>query len=197
MHDFHLNNNVNLWKLLRMTSVVEYQGDLRTRCVHLQSQSALLTDAPTDNQGKGEQFSPTDLLATSLASCMLTVMGIKAQQLHINMQGFTLSVTKIMAANPRRVSAIELTASIPETIQQLDTSTKEVLKKLEKVALLLKAYTRILKYQLNGASGLLELLQVMNHAAHRQSHDIIKIALNRLDTYHTNPFLNSIAPALS
>lgn len=112
-----------------MTSVVEYQGDLRTRCVHLQSQSALLTDAPTDNQGKGEQFSPTDLLASSLASCMLTVMGIKAQQLHINMQGFTLSVTKIMAANPRRVSAIELTASIPETIQQLDTSTKEVLKR--------------------------------------------------------------------
>ena len=112
-----------------MTSTVEYQGDLRTRCVHLQSQSSLLTDAPTDNQGKGEQFSPTDLLATSLASCMLTVMGIKAKQLAIPLEGFTFSVNKIMAANPRRVNAIELTASIPTSIHQLEPHSIEILKK--------------------------------------------------------------------
>ena len=112
-----------------MTSTVEYQGDLRTRCVHLQSQSSLLTDAPTDNQGKGEQFSPTDLLATSLASCMLTVMGIKAKQLAIPLEGFTFSVNKIMAANPRRVNAIELTASIPASIHQLEPHNIEILKK--------------------------------------------------------------------
>jgi putative redox protein len=63
-----------------MTSTVEYQGQLRTRCVHLQSESFIFTDAPVDNHGQGEQFSPTDLMATSLASCMLTVMGIKAKQ---------------------------------------------------------------------------------------------------------------------
>lgn len=112
-----------------MTSTVEYQGDLRTRCVHLQSQSSLLTDAPTDNQGKGEQFSPTDLLATSLASCMLTVMGIKAKQLAIPLEGFTFSVNKIMAANPRRVNAIELTATIPASLHQLEPHNIEILKK--------------------------------------------------------------------
>ncbi|MBM3412673.1 MAG: OsmC family protein, partial [Bacteroidetes bacterium] len=73
-----------------MTSVVEYQGELRTQAIHLQSQSLLITDAPTDNHGKGEKFSPTDLLATSLASCMLTVMGIKAQQMNIELKGLKL-----------------------------------------------------------------------------------------------------------
>ena len=69
-----------------MTSSVEYKGDLRTTCVHLQSGQQIITDAPTDNQGKGEAFSPTDLLATSLGSCMLTIMGITANRHQINLE---------------------------------------------------------------------------------------------------------------
>ncbi|HBB57901.1 MAG TPA: osmotically inducible protein OsmC, partial [Chitinophagaceae bacterium] len=86
-----------------MTSRVVYQGALRTTCTHLQSGSAIETDAPVDNQGKGERFSPTDLLATSLATCMLTVMGIKARDMEIDMTGLSISVQKNMLSDPRRV----------------------------------------------------------------------------------------------
>ncbi|MDP7608726.1 MAG: OsmC family protein, partial [Candidatus Marinimicrobia bacterium] len=89
-------------------STVEYKGDLRTEAVHLDSGKQIHTDAPKDNEGKGEAFSPTDLVATSLASCMITVMGIKAKQLGINMVGTTADVVKEMAADPRRISAIRI-----------------------------------------------------------------------------------------
>lgn len=90
------------------TSKVTYQGDLRTTAIHLQSNNEIITDAPTDNQGKGEAFSPTDLLATSLASCMLTIIGIKARDMDIDITGTFAEVTKIMAADPRRVSEIHV-----------------------------------------------------------------------------------------
>jgi len=89
-------------------STVEYKGDLRTEAVHLDSGEKIHTDAPKDNEGKGETFSPTDLVATSLASCMITVMGIKAKQHGINMVGTTADVVKEMAADPRRISAIRI-----------------------------------------------------------------------------------------
>ena len=89
-------------------STVEYKGDLRTEAVHLDSGERIHTDAPKDNEGKGETFSPTDLVATSLASCMITVMGIKAKQHGINMVGTTADVVKEMAADPRRISAIRI-----------------------------------------------------------------------------------------
>ena len=89
-------------------STVEYKGDLRTEAVHLDSGEQIHTDAPKDNEGKGEAFSPTDLVATSLASCMITVMGIKAKQHGINMVGTTADVVKEMAADPRRISAIRI-----------------------------------------------------------------------------------------
>jgi uncharacterized OsmC-like protein len=89
-------------------STVEYKGDLRTEAVHLDSGEQIHTDAPKDNEGKGETFSPTDLVATSLASCMMTVMGIKAKQHGINMVGTTADVVKEMAADPRRISAIRI-----------------------------------------------------------------------------------------
>lgn len=88
------------------TSKVTYQGGLRTSAIHLQSGKEIITDAPIDNQGKGEAFSPTDLLATSLASCMLTIMGIKARDIGLSIEGCSVDVTKIMTANPRRVSEI-------------------------------------------------------------------------------------------
>jgi len=91
------------------TSKVVYLGDLRTSSVHLQSGTEIITDAPTDNNGKGEAFSPTDMVANSLATCMLTVMGIKARDLGVDFSGSTAEVTKIMAAEPRRISEIHIT----------------------------------------------------------------------------------------
>lgn len=91
------------------TSKVVYLGDLRTSSVHLQSGTEIITDAPIDNNGKGEAFSPTDMVANSLATCMLTVMGIKARDLGVDFSGSTAEVTKIMAAEPRRISEIHIT----------------------------------------------------------------------------------------
>ncbi|RNL91048.1 OsmC family peroxiredoxin [Sinomicrobium pectinilyticum] len=96
-----------------MTSKVIYKGDLRTECEHLQSGNIFITDAPTDNNGKGEAFSPTDTVATALASCMLTVMGIKARELEVDLTGTTAEVTKTMAAGPRRISAIKVVFRFP------------------------------------------------------------------------------------
>jgi len=89
-----------------MTSKVTYLGNLRTESVHLKSGDSFITDAPLDNNGKGEAFSPTDTVATGLASCMLTVMGIKARDLDVDLSGSTAEVTKIMASSPRRISKI-------------------------------------------------------------------------------------------
>lgn len=111
-----------------MTSTVQYQGQLRTVCTHLQSNSIFETDAPTDNQGKGERFSPTDLLATSLAACMITVMGIKAQTMEIDLRDVKIEVLKIMKSDPRRVGGIELKFIIPEVLQELDLKSKTILR---------------------------------------------------------------------
>lgn len=101
-----------------MTSKVIYTGSLRTEAEHLKSGAKIITDAPTDNHGKGEAFSPTDSVATGLASCMLTVMGIKAEELKVNLKGTTAEVTKTMAANPRRISKVEIMINFPETYSE-------------------------------------------------------------------------------
>jgi len=111
-----------------MTSSVIYNGDLRTYCVHEQSSSSIETDAPTDNNGKGERFSPTDLMSTSLASCMLTVMGIKARSMDIELKGVEVGVKKLMKPDPRRVAGINLTFTFPQELQNLDEKSKQVLK---------------------------------------------------------------------
>ena len=91
-----------------------YRGELRTEARHLQSETTLVTDAPVDNQGKGESFSPTDLVATGLASCMLTIMGIVAERHGWDLTRATASATKVMAAEPvRRIARIEVTIRIP------------------------------------------------------------------------------------
>ncbi len=90
------------------TSNVIYLGQLRAKMTHNKSSSTVITDAPTDNQGKGEAFSPTDIVATALASCMLTIMGIKAQDKKWNIEGSSVQINKIMASNPRRIQKIEL-----------------------------------------------------------------------------------------
>jgi putative redox protein len=81
------------------TARVEYQGNLRTSAVHLKSNTRIITDAPTDNEGKGEAFSPTDLVATALASCMLTLMGIAAHAHSINLGKIAINVRKMMESN--------------------------------------------------------------------------------------------------
>jgi putative redox protein len=91
-----------------------YLGELRTEATHVQSQNELITDAPVDNQGRGEAFSPTDLLSASLGSCMLTIMGIQAKKHNINIDNTKCSITKIMAQNPRRVGEIQIRFQFPE-----------------------------------------------------------------------------------
>ena len=92
-----------------MTATVNYQGNLRTIMLHLQSGSKVITDAPLDNHGKGEAFSPTDLVATALASCMITIMGIKADDLGLDLKGTHATIKKCMSTSPRRISEIEIT----------------------------------------------------------------------------------------
>ena len=91
-----------------------YLGELRTENEHLQSGNKVITDAPTDNQGKGEYFSPTDLLATALGSCIMTIMGIKARDNNIDITGTQIEVTKIMASDPRRVAEVIVEFTFPK-----------------------------------------------------------------------------------
>ena len=109
-----------------MTSRVTYLGDLRTECEHLQSNSRFITDAPVDNQGKGEAFSPTDTVATALASCMLTIIGIKAKDHGLDVVGANAAVTKNMSADdPRRISKIEVVLSFPGSYDEKSTKILE------------------------------------------------------------------------
>ena len=98
-----------------ITSKVKYLGDLRAESTHLQSGNTFLTDAPKDNYGKGEAFSPTDLLATSLANCMFSIMGIVAKRDgHPSIDGATAEVTKVMYQDPRRVGEVHVTITFPK-----------------------------------------------------------------------------------
>jgi uncharacterized OsmC-like protein len=101
------------------TSTIEYVGDLRTICIHLQSGTQIVTDAPTDNHGKGEAFSPTDLVATALGSCLFTIMALKAKDLNLDLKDSKASVTKIMQAEPRKIAKI-----IVELHMSISTSDK-------------------------------------------------------------------------
>ncbi len=98
------------------TAKVTYLGNLRTENEHLGSGNKFITDAPIDNNGKGEAFSPTDTVATGLANCMITMMGIKARDMQVNLEGTTALVTKTMAADPRRISKIEVVLNFPAGI---------------------------------------------------------------------------------
>ena len=111
-----------------MTSTVVYEGGLRTTCTHVRSGSSFETDAPIDNNGKGERFSPTDMLATSLGVCMITVMGIKARSMGFDLTGMKVDVVKIMKPDPRRVSGINLSFYIPDSLSDKDQKTRDILK---------------------------------------------------------------------
>ena len=109
-----------------MTSTVTYLGSLRTTATHLASQNDFITDAPIDNHGKGEAFSPTDTVATALASCLLTIMGIKARDLKLDLTGTTASVVKVMGSNPRRIIEIKIDVRFQKSVE---SKTKTLLEK--------------------------------------------------------------------
>jgi putative redox protein len=90
------------------TAKTIYKGELRTEAMHMRSGNVIITDAPPDNKGKGEYFSPTDLVATALGSCIFTIMGIAAREHGFSIDGATCSITKIMAENPRRIGEIKI-----------------------------------------------------------------------------------------
>ncbi|HVZ95328.1 MAG TPA: OsmC family protein [Chitinophagaceae bacterium] len=101
-----------------MTASVEYVGNLRCTAKHLKSGTVIETDAPTDNRGKGEKFSPTDLLCVSLATCILTTMGIKAGDMGVNIEHATAAVTKHMLSDPRRVGQIEVSIILSANVDE-------------------------------------------------------------------------------
>jgi uncharacterized OsmC-like protein len=107
------------------TATIKYVGGLRTACTHVKSGNSFITDAPTDNNGKGAAFSPTDIVATGLASCMLTVMGIKAEQLGVSLDGATAAVTKTMASDPRRISNIKVVLQFPSVVSEKEQTILE------------------------------------------------------------------------
>ena len=111
-----------------MTSTVIYEGELRTVATHLQSGTTIGTDAPVDNQGKGEQFSPTDLVATALAACMATTMGIKSRDLQVDLRGMQVSVLKIMKPDPRRIAGVNIIFQFPDTLQ-VDEKQRTILER--------------------------------------------------------------------
>lgn len=110
-----------------MTTSIIYQGDLRCKATHLQSGTVVETDAPTDNRGKGEKFSPTDILCVSLATCIITTMALKARDMNIELKDTKIDVTKHMLKDPRRVAQIDVTIHFPQL--QLDAKDKLILER--------------------------------------------------------------------
>jgi putative redox protein len=111
-----------------VTSQVIYQGELRTVATHLQSGTVIETDAPVDNHGKGERFSPTDLVATALATCMGTVMGITARAHGLNIDGTRFDVEKVMVTDPRRIGEIKINITFPKD-QHYDEKHRSLLQR--------------------------------------------------------------------
>jgi len=103
-----------------MTASIRYTGNLRCEVEHTQSKTTIETDAPTDNRGKGEKFSPTDLLCVSLGTCMLTTMAIKANDMDVDITSATADVTKHMYSDPRRVGKIEVAVNLPKIESEKD-----------------------------------------------------------------------------
>jgi putative redox protein len=113
-----------------MTAKVTYTGGLRTLAVHLRSASEIETDAPVDNHGKGERFSPTDLVATALASCMLTTIDILGKPHNLDINGVVCMVEKVMVTNPRRIGEIKISFDFPAD----KTYTEKEMKLIEQIA---------------------------------------------------------------
>jgi putative redox protein len=110
---------------MNLMAEVEYQGNLRTQAKHLKSGNLVVTDAPVDNNGKGEAFSPTDLVSAALSSCMMTIMGMVAEREEIDLKGLRSEVVKIMTSNPRKIGEIQITFHHP-TLQATDVQKQKL-----------------------------------------------------------------------
>ena len=111
-----------------MTASIVYKGHLRCECTHLQSGTVIETDAPTDNRGKGERFSPTDTVCVALATCIITTMGIKANDMNIDLANTSISVTKYMLSDPRRIGRIDVILNFPASLN-LDEKDRVILQR--------------------------------------------------------------------
>lgn len=111
-----------------MTASIIYKGELRCECTHLQSGTKIETDAPTDNRGKGERFSPTDTVCVALGTCIITTMGIRAADMQVDLSGTKLEVTKHMLSEPRRIGKIDVKLYFPPIA--LEEKDKMVLQKI-------------------------------------------------------------------
>lgn len=112
-----------------MTSTIIYKGNLRCECTHNQSGTIIETDAPTDNRGKGERFSPTDTICVGLATCITTTMALKAVDMGIELAGTTVAVTKHMQSEPRRIAKIDVILTMPDTLN-LDEKDRIILQRI-------------------------------------------------------------------
>ena len=112
-----------------MTAAIVFKGNLRCECTHIQSGTVIETDAPTDNRGKGERFSPTDTLCVALATCVITTMALKANEMEIDLTGTSIAVTKHMLTEPRRIGKIEVILTFSETLQ-LDEKDRIILQRV-------------------------------------------------------------------
>jgi putative redox protein len=122
----YLCKEIGLKKCIMATAIIKYLGDLRTECTHISSGEVIYTDAPIDNKGKGEKFSPTDLLATSYASCMLTIVGIYCQEHEIPFKHGIANVKKHMVQSPRRVSALDIELDLRNNNWNKEVSEKVI-----------------------------------------------------------------------
>ena len=112
-----------------MTSQIIYKGELRTEAQHLHSGTIIETDAPSDNKGKGERFSPTDTLCVALATCIVTTMALKANDMEIDLSNTAIAVTKHMLSDPRRIGKVDVILSFPGTLQ-LDEKDRIILQRV-------------------------------------------------------------------
>jgi putative redox protein len=107
------------------TATARYVGHLRTEATHTASGTTILTDAPVDNHGRGEAFSPTDLVSAALGACMMTIMGIVAERHNLDLTGVTYEITKHMAADPRRIARVDVRFQMPATLSAKERSLLE------------------------------------------------------------------------
>jgi len=133
---------------------VVYCGGLRTKAVHLKSGVEIITDAPTDNNGKGESFSPTDLASCSLASCMMTIIGIMAQNHGFDINGTKAEVTKVMSSDPRKIAEVRIRLIFPENMNA-DEKRKTMIKRAAHALGIQSVRCGVLQYQSGANIGLL------------------------------------------
>src|SRR5687767_6059936 len=129
-----------------MTAKIVYEGNLRTRMTHVYSGTEVLSDAPLDNQGLAQAFSPTDMMEASLGSCMMSIRGIKARKMNFDLKGTEIEITKVMADNPRKIAEIQVTIKVPKN--NFDEKDKAILENAARTCPVAKSLHPVIKQQI-------------------------------------------------